>query len=37
MDRSPSKIGEENKCVIIEAEEHNMSCIALVKMELKIG
>ena len=33
---SASKIAEEKKRVIIEAEEHNMSRIPLVKMELKI-
>ena len=36
MDRSVSKIAEEKKYVIIEAEEYSMSRIPLVKMELKI-
>ena len=36
MDRSVSKIAEEKKRVIIEAQELNMSRIPLVKMELKI-
>ena len=36
MDRSASKIAEEKKRVIFEAEERNKSRIPLVKMELKI-